>query len=109
MKPSDVLFVVDFRRYQPSLLQLAKRASTDRSANVVLVTDKWMSPILRHSTEVVALPIESGTVWDSYAASLVLIEAMLTRIAEQDWNQAHQHISDWDALRLDLKEIKNGP
>ena len=109
MKPRDVFFVVDFRRYQPSLLQLAKRASTDRNANVVLLTDKWMSPILRHSTEVVALPIESGTVWDSYAASLVMIEAILTLIAEQDWNKAHQHISGWDALRLDLKEIKNGP
>lgn len=109
MKPRDVLFVVDFRRYQPSLLELAHRASADRNASVVLLTDKWMSPISRHATEVVALPIESGTVWDSYAASLVMIEAMLTRIAEHEWDKTRQRISSWDALRLDSKEIIDGP
>lgn len=109
MKSKDVLFVVDFRRYQPSLLQLAARASDNRNANVVLLTDKWMSPIARHAHEVVALPIESGTVWDSYVASLVLIEAMLTRIAEQEWAQTSKRISQWDDLRLDSKELTDGP
>lgn len=109
MKPRDILFVVDFRRYQPSLLQLASRASSDCNAGVVLLTDKWMSPIARHATEVVALPIESGTVWDSYAAALVMIEAMLIRIAERDWDRTRQRISRWDDLRLDSKEMKDGP
>jgi len=109
MKPRDILFVIDFRRYQPSLLQLATRASEDRNAGVILVTDKWMSPISRHANEVIATPIDSGTVWDSYAVALVLLEAMLTRIAEQDWDKTRKRISRWDALRLDSQEIKDGP
>ncbi len=109
MKPRDVLFVVDFRRYQPSLLQLASRAKTDRGTTVVLLTDQWMSPISRQAKEVVALPIDSGTVWDSYVGAFVLIEAMLTRIAEHDWDKTRQRISRWDALRLDSKEIADGP
>ncbi len=109
MKPKDILFVVDFRRYQPSLLRLAARASDDRNAAVVLMTDKWMSPISHHASEIVAVPIESGTVWDSYAASLVLLEAVLTRIAEQDWERTRRRIRRWDDLRLDFKEITDGP
>lgn len=101
MKSRDILLVIDFRRYQPSLLQLATRASDDRNAGVVLMTDKWLSPISRHASEVIAIPIESGTLWDSYAVALVLLEAMLTRIAEQDWDRARKRISRWDALRFD--------
>src|SRR5690606_25981775 len=104
MKSKDILFVVDFRRYQPSLLRLAARASGDRGASVILMTDKWMSPISRHATEMIASPIESGTVWDSYVASLALIEAMLIRVAERDWDKTRKRISRWDDLRLDSKE-----
>ena len=62
-----------------------------------------MSPVARHAGEVIALPIDSGTGWDSYVASLVLIEAMLTRIAEQDRDKTRKDIGRWDALRMDAK------
>lgn len=102
MKPRDVLFLVDFRRYQPSLAELAARASGQHGARVVVVTDKWLSPISGHADEVLAVPIESGTVWDSYAPALTLMEAIVTRIAEDNWDQTRTRIEAWDAARLPL-------
>lgn len=107
MKSRDVLFVVDFRRYQQSLQMLAERAANQRGAQVVVLTDKWLSPVSRVASEVIATPIESGTVWDSYAGALVLMEALVTRIAEGSWDKARKRIERWDALRLDIGEMSD--
>ena len=99
MRPGDVVFVVDFRRYQPSLAEFAERAARDRRAQVVLMTDKWLSPITRHAAEVLAVPIDTGTIWDSYTAALSVTEAMATRVAEEDWDKTRARIKAWDAAR----------
>ncbi|QYX55750.1 MurR/RpiR family transcriptional regulator [Roseovarius sp. SCSIO 43702] len=109
MRPRDILFIVDFRRYQPSLAELAERAADGRGAQVFLMTDKWLSPVSRHAREVVAVPIDSGTVWDSYSGALTLVEAMVTRIAEETWDDTRKRIKSWDAMRLDTKETPNDP
>lgn len=98
MKPGDVFFLVDFRRYQKNLGQLAEQASSQR-VQVVLITDKWLSPATRHAAEVLAVPIDTGTVWDSYTAALALTEALVTRTAEQTWDKTRVRIEAWDALR----------
>ena len=99
MRSRDVVFLVDFRRYQKNLATLAALASK-RGAQVVLLTDKWISPIAKHAGEVLAVPIESGTAWDSYVGAVALIEAMITRIAEQDWEGTRERIEAWDSVRL---------
>ncbi len=109
IKPRDIVFIVDFRRYQPSLLKLAERANEKRNARVVLMTDKWLSPISNYAHDIIATPIESGSVWDSYAAALVLIEAILTRITENNWDKVGKRIRQWDDMRLDSEEISNDP
>lgn len=104
MKSRDILFVIDFRRYQPSLCELAHRASKGPGARIYLMTDKWMSPVARHAREVIATPIDSGTLWDSYVGALVLLEAMVTKIAEENWDSARRRIEAWDALRPDTEK-----
>lgn len=98
MKPGDVFFLVDFRRYQKNLKQLASQASAQR-VQVVLITDKWLSPATRHAAEVLAVPIDTGTVWDSYTAALAVTEALVTRVAEQTWDKTRARIEAWDAVR----------
>ena len=100
MKPGDVFFLVDFRRYQINLTSLAAQA-TERRVQVVLMTDKWMSPATKHAAEVLAVPIEISTIWDSYAAALAVTEAMVTRVAEDNWDATRKRIEDWDAVRQD--------
>lgn len=98
LKPGDVFFLVDFRRYEASLTKLAEQAAA-RKAQVVLMTDKWLSPATRHASEVLAVPIETGTVWDSYSAALTVTEALVTRVAEDTWETTRARIEAWDAAR----------
>ncbi len=100
MRPRDVVVMVDFRRYQKNLALLARIVSTERGAQVVLITDKWISPIAKSASEVLAVPIESGTAWDSYVGAVALIEAMIAWIAEQDWDGTRSRIEAWDSFRL---------
>ncbi|MDU9005313.1 MurR/RpiR family transcriptional regulator [Sedimentitalea todarodis] len=104
MRQGDVLFIVDFRRYQHSLEQLSEKASKDLRARVVLMTDKWLSPISKYASEVIPVPIESGTLWDTYTAALAVTEAIVTRIAEDNWEQTEARINAWDAARIIQKD-----
>lgn len=105
MKPGDVFFLVDFRRYQQNLVHLAEQASA-RRVQVVLMTDKWLSPATRHAAEVLAVPIDTGTIWDSYSAALAVTEALVTRVAERTWDKTRARIEAWDAVRSSTKETE---
>lgn len=99
LKPGDVLVVIDFRRYQSSLLNLGRVAHA-RGARIVLVTDKWLSPIAKYASEVLTVPIETGTLWDTYAPALAVVEALATKIAEDNFDQTQTRIRAWDAVRM---------
>lgn len=101
MKPGDVFFLVDFRRYQNNLCQLAEQARQQR-VQVILMTDKWLSPATGSATEVLAVPIDTGTIWDSYSAALAVTEALVTRVAEQGWDKTKDRIEAWDAMRVTI-------
>ncbi len=99
MKPGDIFFLADFRRYQPNLAKLAKQADIERKAQVILMTDKWLSPANRYASEVLAVPIDTGTIWDSYSAALAVTEALVTRVAEENWDNTKNRIEAWDSAR----------
>ncbi len=105
MRPGDVVLLVDFRRYEPALERLARAMSTKR-VKIVLMTDSWISPIKGNAAEVLAVPIETGTVWDSYAAALAIVEALVARIAELTWEDTRTRIEMWDATRALITETK---
>jgi len=100
MHGKDILLLVDFRRYEKRLTKLAELAAKARGSTVVLITDKWLSPVASHATEVLAMPIENGTAWDSYCSAIAITEAMIVRVAEQDWDATRKRIGQWDSLRI---------
>ncbi|MBN9890341.1 MurR/RpiR family transcriptional regulator [Salipiger abyssi] len=100
MRPRDVLLLIDFRRYQSNLARLSAQARA-RKAQTVVITDKWISPAAKGATELVSVPIHSGTVWDSYVPAFTMIEAMLVAMAERNWDATRARISQWDKLRED--------
>lgn len=105
MEPGDVVLLVDFRRYEHALERLAEVMAQKR-VKIVLLTDSWISPIKNYAAEVLAVPIETGTVWDSYAAPLAIVEALVASIAEQNWDQTRERIELWDATRALTTETK---
>lgn len=95
----DVLVLFDFRRYQPDLAFLAEIVAKECRPSIVLITDKWMSPIARHSDHVVALPIEIETAWDTLVCTLVFVEALIVKVSESNWLTAKRRLEAWDRLR----------
>ena len=43
------------------------------------MTDKWISPIACDAAKVMPVPIDSGTLWNTYSAALSVTEAIVTR------------------------------
>ena len=99
MRRRDVLVMFDFRRYQVGLEMLARSAAEHAQPRIVLFTDKWLSPIVKHSSHVVPVPIDVGTAWDTSAAGLALVEAVVVKISEKIWPAAQSRIEAWDKLR----------
>ena len=87
------------------MAKLAKQASIERKAQVVLMTDKWLSPATRYASEVLAVPIDTGTIWDSYSAALAVTEALVTRVAEENWDNTKDRIEAWDSARQNSTEV----
>lgn len=106
-KHGDILFVVDFRRFQSNLLQLGGTASSQLGAQVVLMSDKWLSPIAKYAAEVLPGPTESGTLRDTCTPELAVAETIVTRIAEENRDQARARINAWDAIRFTDQEPKS--
>jgi DNA-binding MurR/RpiR family transcriptional regulator len=85
MKPGDVLLVFDIRRYENSVLQLVELA-VEQGAQVVLITDRWVSPAAAHARHTLACQIEAPSAWDSTVSILVLVETLLAAVQGLTWD-----------------------
>ena len=79
LRAGDVAVVFDIRRYEANAVHFAELAA-GQGAEVVLVTDRWMSPAAGHARHVLACAVEVPAAWDSTASILVVIEALLAQV-----------------------------
>ncbi len=84
LAPGDVLVVFDVRRYENAVLQLVELA-VEQGAEVVLITDRWVSPAATHARHTLACHIEAPSAWDSMVSILVLIETLLASVQDRTW------------------------
>lgn len=101
MRKQDILVLFDFRRYQANLSRLASIVADNRQCQIIVITDKWLSPASQHARHVIVVPTELETAWDSQVGAMALIEAMIVQIGELNWNAASARIDEWDKLRLE--------
>jgi DNA-binding MurR/RpiR family transcriptional regulator len=94
----DVLVVLDIRRYQDDLFELA-RAAAERQAVVVLLTDQWLSPIARIAANVLPARIQVPSAWDSNAALLAIGEALIAAVTAGSWPAVSARINALERLR----------
>lgn len=76
-----VLVVFDFRRYQNSAIDFS-RILARRGATVVLVTDRWHSPIAEVSRYVFPVSLESRPPFDSLIGAFALVDAIIASVAD---------------------------
>jgi DNA-binding MurR/RpiR family transcriptional regulator len=98
LRPRDVVLMIDFRRYQASLNRLSA-AVRKRKAQTIVITDQWISPCAKGAKELVTVPVDSGTLWDSYVPAFSMLEALLVPLAEQNWDGTRARIASWDNFR----------
>ena len=86
MRPGDVLLAFDIRRYENNVLQLVEMAS-EQGAEVILITDPWVSPAAAHARYRFSAQIEVPSAWDSTVAIQVLIETLMAAVQSLRWEE----------------------
>lgn len=97
MQKGDVLLVFDIRRYESSVLQLVEMA-VEQGAEVVLITDPWVSPAATHARYRFSAQIEAPSAWDSTVAIQVLVETFMAAIQSLTWEETSARMARLEAL-----------
>lgn len=97
MVPGDVLVVFDIRRYENSVLQLVELAA-GQGAEVVLLTDRWVSPAAAHAAHTLAADVEAPSAWDSLVSLTVLVETLLAAAQTLHWDITEARLRKLEAL-----------
>jgi DNA-binding MurR/RpiR family transcriptional regulator len=94
----DVVFVFDIRRYQEDVIAFARDAAA-RGAEMVLVTDQWISPLSRHAKHVLACRVAAPSRWDSNVVLLAVVEALTAAATDRLGEFARKRIEELERLR----------
>mgnify|MGYP000025162949 FL=1 len=97
LRRGDVLIVFDIRRYESAILQLTELAA-EQGAEIVLITDPWVSPIAAHARFRFSAQIEVPSAWDSSVALLVLVETLLAAVQEHTWPETEARMKRLEYL-----------
>ena len=97
MARGDVLVAFDIRRYENSVLQLVELAA-EQGAEVVLITDRWVSPAAAHARHVLTAHVEAPSAWDSTVSPLVLVETLLAAVQALTWPQTEARLKRLETL-----------
>jgi DNA-binding MurR/RpiR family transcriptional regulator len=97
----DTLIVFDYRRYQMDVIRFAEQAA-DRGVSLILFTDPYRSPIAAKAKVVIVAPTEVSSPFDSLAAPVAQIEALVAHIVAND-SRANRSRS----IRLEQVRAKN--
>ncbi|MEQ9691309.1 MAG: MurR/RpiR family transcriptional regulator [Bauldia litoralis] len=98
MNGRDVLFLIDIRRYQADLRDLAA-AAAKRKVTTIVLTDQWLSPAARFARHVLPARVSVPSAWDSNAALLAVIEALIADVMTRRWGESRERMAAIEGLR----------
>lgn len=97
MGRGDILLLFDIRRYENMVLQVAEMA-VEQGVEVVLMTDRWISPAAVHARHTFSCQIEVPSAWDSTVAMLVLVESLISAVQSLTWEQTEERMKRLEDL-----------
>jgi DNA-binding MurR/RpiR family transcriptional regulator len=97
MNRGDVLILFDIRRYEQQLEALA-RSAAENGAEIILFTDNWGSPIVKHARHSFRLNIEAPSAWDSSVVTLIVIEALIEAVQSSHWERTRERMAMLEGL-----------
>lgn len=107
MAPGDVLLALDIRRYENNVLQVVDIAAS-RGAEVVLITDQWVSPAAASARYRLSAHIEAPSAWDSTVAIQVLIETLLAAIQTTTWDETQARMRTLEDIYAQARLFRRG-
>lgn len=105
--PGDVLLVFDIRRYENNVLQLVELAA-GQGAEVVLITDQWVSPAAAHARYRMSAHVEAPSAWDSTVTILVLVETLLAGVQSLTWDETQARMKRLEELYARSRFFRRG-
>ena len=93
-----VLVVFDYRRYQNSTIEFAKRAA-EMGAQIVLFTDVWLSPVADVSKHVLTSTVRGPSPFDTMVPGLAVVESVIAGLSVKLGAQAKPRIEELERLR----------
>lgn len=105
MSQGDVLVVFDIRRYEPSMQQFAELARA-QGVEVVLLTDRWVSPSAGVAQHILTSQIEVPSAWDTIVPLVALVEALLSAIQDANWQDTRERMERMERFYEDMLLFK---
>jgi DNA-binding MurR/RpiR family transcriptional regulator len=96
-----VLVVFDFRRYEPATEVLADFA-VERKARVVLVTDRWLSPIAASADVVLPVRVDSPSIYDSFVPAMAVVERLVAGVVDASGPTVTERLSAFEDISTRL-------
>lgn len=107
LSPGDVFLAFDIRRYENNVLQVVEIAA-DQGAEVVLITDQWVSPAAAHARYRMSAHVEAPSAWDSTVAIQVLVETLLAAVQTLTWEETQSRMRRLEELYARSRFFRRG-
>ncbi len=92
----DVVVLFDFRRYEPATRALAEEC-VEAGAKVVLVTDRWLSPISGLADVVLPCQVDAvAAAYDSLVPALAVVEVLVAGILSASGDDAERRMTRFE-------------
>ena len=91
----DVVVVFDFRRYQADVVNFG-RAAAERGAQLILITDPWMSPLSTVARVVLTAEVAAPSPFDSLVPCMALVETLVAGIVAVQGDAPRGRIAQYD-------------
>ncbi|WP_347108606.1 MurR/RpiR family transcriptional regulator [Paenarthrobacter sp. S56] len=101
----DVLVLMDYRRYESATLDAAQKAAKS-GAKIILLTDRWLSPVASLATVVLPASVDSPSPYDSYVPTMAIIETLIAGVLEELGDEAARRMQSFEALSQELSLIE---
>ncbi|MDQ0615260.1 DNA-binding MurR/RpiR family transcriptional regulator [Microbacterium sp. W4I4] len=94
----DLLVVFDYRRYDPQIVRFSRRVA-ERGGELVLFTDRWLSPAAEVAGTVLPANVEAPSPFDSLVPAMAIVETVIAGITEVLGEIGRQRLEGIEALR----------
>lgn len=91
----DVVVLFDFRRYEPATQALAQECA-EAGAKVILVTDRWLSPISGTADVVLPAQVDTLGAYDSLVPTLAVVEVLVAGVLAASGDDAERRMTRFE-------------